>query len=253
MPTLSAAIIVLNEEANLPRWLEAVRPVADEIVAVDSGSTDRSVEILRQAGAKVAHRDWTGYADQRNYLAGLCAGDWILMLDADEVLGPQSTQSLLRFKADPPAGCVAYALPSRVWYFGRWLRFGGFYPEWKLRLYQKGAARWVSGEVHERLQTDGAQGRLPGLYDHYSYDSVADYRARAARYALAGARRMLAAGKRAGRLSGALHAAWAFISRYLIRLGFLDGTAGWWAAWLEAGYTYDKYARLADLRRGAKT
>jgi glycosyltransferase involved in cell wall biosynthesis len=159
MIKLSAAIIVRNEEANLPRWLAAVRPVAEEIVAVDSGSTDRTVEILEQAGARVARREWTGYADQRNYLADLCTGDWILMLDADEVLGPQSTESLLRFKAAPPAGCVAFALPSRVWYFGRWLRFGGFFPEWKVRLYKKGAARWVSDEVHERLQTAGARGR----------------------------------------------------------------------------------------------
>jgi (heptosyl)LPS beta-1,4-glucosyltransferase len=250
MPKLSLAIIVQNEEADLPRWLAAVRPVADEIVAVDSGSTDRTVEILEEAGARVVHRDWTGYADQRNYLADLCTGDWILMLDADEVIGPRFREALQEFKAAPEHQCNGYRLAARIWFFGHWLRFGGFYPEWNLRLYRKGAGRWVGQEVHERVDVDGPVGRMYVGYTHYSYDSVADYRARSARYALAAGQRMLAEGRRDGRLSGALHAAWTFAYRYLIRMGFLDGKTGWWAAWLEAGYTYDKYARLADLRRG---
>jgi len=249
MLKLSVAIIVQNEEKNLPRWLEAVIPLADEIVAVDSGSIDRTVEILEQAGARVYHRDWTGYADQRNFLADHCTGDWILMLDADEVINQECREVLGRAKANPEPIEDAFLLPSRVWFFGRWLRWGGFYPEWNLRLYRRGAARWARQEVHERLEVDGPTGRLPQcLYDHYSYDTVAEYRQRAARYAEAGARNMLAAGRGEGKLAGALHAAGNFLSRYLLRLGFLDGAAGWRAARLEAGYTWSKYARLAELR-----
>lgn len=250
MLRLSVAIIVHDEEKNLPRWLKAVAPVADEIVAVDSGSSDRTVELLEAAGAKVYHRDWTGYADQRNFLAEQCSGDWILMLDADEVINDTCVQVLHGFKANPEPGMAAYHLPSRVWFFGSWLRWGGFYPEWNLRLYRRGSARWARQEVHERLEVEGAVGRLETcLYDHYSYDSLADYRQRAVRYAEAGARAMLAAGRGEGRAAGALHAAWNFLFRYLFRLGFLDGAAGWHAARMEAAYTWRKYARLAELRR----
>lgn len=248
MIKLSVAVIVKNEEKNLPRWLKAVELVADEIVAVDSGSSDRTVEILEQAGAKVYHREWTGYSDQRNFLAEHCTGDWILMLDADEVINDECRRIVGSFKANPETGMDAYLLPSRVWFFGKWLRWGGFYPEWNPRLYRRGKAAWARQEVHERLEVDGSMGRLEGcVYDHHSYDSVEDYRERAARYADAGARHMLAAGKSCGPLTGPTHAAWAFVHRYLIRMGFLDGKAGWWAAWLEAGYTLRKYRRLAEL------
>ncbi|MBU4277331.1 MAG: glycosyltransferase family 2 protein [Proteobacteria bacterium] len=253
MIKLSAAVIVQNEEKNLPRWLKAVEGVADEIVAVDSGSTDRTVEILDLAGARVYHRAWTGYSDQRNYLAEQCTGDWILMLDADEVINRECIRLLKAFKANPEAGMDAYLMPSRVWFFGKWLRWGGFYPEWNPRLYRRGKGTWARQEVHERLEVKGPMGRLGDcIYDHYSYDSVEDYRERAMRYAEAGARHMLAAGKRCGPLTGPTHAAWAFVHRYLVRLGFLDGKAGWWAAWLEGVYTLEKYRRLAGLIREQK-
>ncbi|MCF8043180.1 MAG: glycosyltransferase family 2 protein [Desulfarculaceae bacterium] len=254
MIKLSAAIIVKNEGKNLPRWLKAVEGVADEIVAVDSGSSDRTVEILEQAGARVYHRDWTGYSDQRNFLAERCTGDWILMLDADEVINRECRRILRSFKANPEPEMAAYLMPSRVWFFGKWLRWGGFYPEWNPRLYRRGKGSWARQEVHERLEVDGRVGRLEGcVYDHHSYDSVEDYRERALRYAEAGAQAMLAAGKRPGRLTGPVHAAWAFVHRYLVRMGFLDGKAGWWAAWLEGGYTLEKYSRLARLIRGEKS
>lgn len=252
MIKLSAAVIVQNEEKNLPRWLKAVSQVADEIVAVDSGSTDRTMEILRQAGAKAEFRAWDGYAHQRNHADSLCSGDWILMLDADEVLTPESIQALRRFKREPEPVHDVLFMPSRVWFFGHFLRHGGFYPEWKPRLYRRGKARWARQQVHEHLETSGTSGRLEAIYDHFSYDSVADYRSRARVYAEAGARFMLAAGKRCGPLTGPSHAAWAFVHRYLVRLGFLDGKAGWWAAWLEGVYTLEKYRRLAEMIREAK-
>ncbi|MCF8034772.1 MAG: glycosyltransferase family 2 protein [Desulfarculaceae bacterium] len=253
MLKLSVAIIVQNEEKNLPRWIKSVAPVADEIVAVDSGSSDRTVELLEQAGAKVFHRAWTGYADQRNFLAEKCGGDWILMLDADEVINDQCAAVLRGFKANPEPEVDGYQLPSRVWFFGHRLRWGGFYQEWNLRLYRRNKGRWARQEVHERLEVEGEVGRLDTcLYDHHSYDSVEDYRQRTVRYAEAGARAMLAAGRGDGKLSGALHAAWNFFNRYLLHLGFLDGAAGWHAARMEAVYTWKKYSRLAGLRAERK-
>lgn len=250
MIKLSAAIIILNEEANLPRWLAAVQQVADEVVAVDSGSSDRSVRILEEAGARVEHRDWSGYADQRNFAHDLCQGGWILCLDADEVLDPAAIKTLKELKAAPPERYAAYELPSRLWFFGKWLRHGGLYPMWKVKLYHKAQGRWVRADVHERVEVSGPVGRLPdAFYDHYSYDSVDDYRSRRERYAAAGARHMLASGKKAGLLTGVGHAAWNFFHRYVLRLGFLDGRVGFLAAKLEAGYTLRKYALLADSRR----
>lgn len=249
---LSIAIIVQNEEANLPRWLKAVAPVADEIVAVDSGSSDRTVEMLERAGARVYHREWAGYADQRNYLAELCTGDWIFMLDADEVIDEECRRVLQALKANPEPAVDGFLVPSRVWFFGNLLRHGGFFPEWKVRLYRKGAGAWVRDQVHERLELTGDTGRLDGFYDHYSYDTIEEYRERAKRYAQAGARHMFEAGRRCGPLAAPAHAAWNFVHRYLLRLGILDGKAGLWAAWLESGYTMQKYRCLVRLIHEAK-
>ena len=247
MATLTAAVITKNEAANMPRWIAAVGPVADEIVAVDSGSTDNTVELLRQAGATVEHRDWTGYTDQRNRCIELAACDWVLFLDGDEFPDDELVESLKKLKdgSEPPE--AAYELAYKVFFFGRFLRHGGYYPEYHLRLHRRGKARWVAREVHERLEADGPVGRIAGHVHHHSYDTVGQYLRRAERYSAEAARQMHRAGKKAGPLTVAGHSAWTFIHRYFLRLGFLDGYEGWLAARLEAHYTFSKYARLVEL------
>lgn len=247
MARLSVALICQDEARRLPAWLAALAPVADEVVAVDSGSRDGSVEILRAAGAKVEHRDWTGYTDQRNHATGLCTGDWILFLDADEVIDGELAGALARLKAGPDPAEAGFELGYKVFFFGRFLRHGGYFPERHLRLFRAGRARWEKRAVHERLVVDGPLGRLPGYVHHHSYDSVGQYLARAARYSAEAAEQMRAAGRRASPLAAWGHAAWAFFSRYVLRLGFLDGWAGYLAARLEATYTLAKYARLVQL------
>lgn len=250
MPTLSVALICQNEEANLPAWLEAVAGVADQIVAVDSGSTDATLEILRAAGAVVQTRPWSGYSDQRNAAAGLCTGDWILFLDADERPDQQMRQALLALKQGPEPREAGLELGFKVFFFGRHLAHGGFGGERHLRLYRRGAGRWQSRQVHERLVVEGPVGLLPGKVEHHSYHSVGQYLARMQRYSAQAARQMHAAGRRVSGLSAWGHAAWAFVNRYLLRLGFLDGFEGYLAARLEALYTLVKYARLRELTRG---
>ncbi|MBI5521609.1 MAG: glycosyltransferase family 2 protein [Desulfarculus sp.] len=250
MPTLSVALICQNEEANLPAWLAAVAGVADQVVAVDSGSSDATLEVLRQAGAVVLERPWSGYTGQRNAAADLCTGDWILFLDADERPDAELRQALLALKQGPEPREAGFELGFKVFFFGRHLAHGGYGQERHLRLFRRGAGRWQSREVHERLVVEGTVGLMPGKVEHYSYHSVGQYLSRLERYSAQAARQMQAAGRRATGLSAWGHAAWAFVNRYLLRLGFLDGFEGYLAARLEALYTLVKYARLRELARG---
>ena len=248
-PELSLAIITLNEAENLPRWLEACAGLGDELVAVDSGSTDQTLELLAQAGARVLHRDWSDFADQRNYAAENCKGRWILFLDADEIPDKLLTESLAVFRRRPPAGPDFYELKRKVFFCGRFLRYGGFFPERVVRLYRRGAARW-SGRVHESLEAKGPRGTLSGYLEHYSYRTVGEYLSRMRRYSRMSAEQMHAQGQTAGPLAVWGHAFWAFFQRYLLRLGFLDGYQGYLAARLESLYTLAKYARLLELNQG---
>lgn len=248
MLRLSVALICQDEEARIPAWLEAVLPAADEVVAVDSGSRDATVELLRAAGARVEHRDWTGYSDQRNYAAGLCTGDLILFLDADERPDRDMVAALNRLKQGPPPAEAVLELPFKVFFFGRFLRRGGFFPEYHPRLFRAGAAHWARRQVHERLEAEGPAGRLEGGFvEHYSYETVGQYLRRLDRYTAQAAGQMFAEGRRTGALAAWGHGAWAFANRYLLRAGFLDGWEGYLAARLEGLYTFAKYARLREL------
>jgi glycosyltransferase involved in cell wall biosynthesis len=246
---LSVALICRNEQAVLPQWLEAVRPFADEIVAVDSGSSDATQDILRAAGARVEHRDWSGYADQRIYAESLCTGDWILFLDADEIPDAGFAYALNQLKQGPPPPEQALEIARKHVFCGRFLRHGGFFPEYILRLYRPGAARWVQREVHESLQASGPVGRVAGAVEHRSYNSVGDYLRRMERYSAEAAREMHKNGRRASAWDAVAHAGWCFFSRYFLRLGFLDGFEGYLAARLESLYTLAKYSRLREMQK----
>jgi glycosyltransferase involved in cell wall biosynthesis len=248
---LSVAIITRNEAENLPRWLEACAGLGDELVAADSGSDDGTVEMLEAAGARVLHREMTDFADQRNFLADNCQGNWIVFLDADEIPDHGLREALAEFRRDPPETPAVYELARKVFFFGRFLRHGGFFPERVARLYRRGTAQWV-GQVHESLAAQGPRGCLPGFLEHYSYRTVDEYLGRMRRYSRMAARQMHQQGKTATPLGAWSHAFWAFVSRYLLRLGFLDGYPGYLAARLESLYTLAKYARLLELNRGVE-
>src|SRR6266581_6691399 len=140
MNRISACLITFNEEHNLPRALDSLRGIADEIVVVDSGSTDRTLEIARERGAVTYHRAWTSYSEQKNYAAERATHDWILSLDADEELSTALQSSLLHWKETPPAGTV-YEVSRRTWYLGAWIRHSGWYPDFQRRLYRRDADR----------------------------------------------------------------------------------------------------------------
>jgi glycosyltransferase involved in cell wall biosynthesis len=245
MNRLSACIITLNEERNLPRLLESLRGIVDEVVVVDSGSADRTSDIAREFGAKVEFCKWTQYAEQRNRAARLASTDWILSVDADEVLTSELQSALLEWKRRPPQFDV-YEVARRTWYLGEWIRHSGWYPDFKKRLYRKDAAQFA-GSLHESLDHGGRCGRLAGDLLHYTIHEFAEHQANVEKYSTLAARQMYENGRRSWRGALWFAAPWSFFHTYVVRLGFLDGYRGVLIARMAAKTVRLKYAKLGQL------
>ncbi|HKW61212.1 MAG TPA: glycosyltransferase family 2 protein [Candidatus Acidoferrum sp.] len=252
MNRLSACLITLNEERNLPRALRSIEGIADEIVVVDCGSEDRTQEIARAQGAKVVVREWTNFADQKNFAAAAATNRWILSLDADEELSADLCQSLLDWKQREPEFAV-YEMARRARYLGAWIKHCGWYPDRRRRLYDRNAAKF-QGIVHESLQLEGRPGRLRGDLLHYTMNSFAEHEDKVERYATLAARQMYEAGKRSWRAAMWLAAPWTCFSTFVLRGGFLDGYCGWLISRMAARGVWLKFKKLGKLvdagRRG---
>lgn len=247
-----SAVILARDEAD--RIEPALASVAflDEVLVVDSGSRDGTPDLARRLGARVVDTDWPGYAEQRNRAAGLAAHDWVLMIDADERVDADLRGALEALRARPAEGPseAAFAVRRTVFALGRWIRHGGWGRERRLRLYDRRRARWA-GAVHEWLEVAGAEGPdLGGLLEHRPFRSVLDHWQRLGRYAELAARSMHAAGRRASWWDLWLRPGFRFVKMYLLRLGWLDGAAGFTLARFEAAYVLAKYARLRELQQG---
>jgi glycosyltransferase involved in cell wall biosynthesis len=245
MNLLSACLITLNEEENLPRALASLIGIADEIVVVDCGSQDRTQEIARAHRAKVITRAWTNFAEQKNAAVAAASYEWILSLDADEELSPELRKSLQDWKEKEP-GYAVYEFARRAWYVGGWIRHSGWYPDRQRRLFRRDAARF-SGIVHESLQFKSELGRLSGDLLHYTIRSFAEHEEKVERYTTLAAEQMYAAGKRSWR--GAMWAAtpWNWFKSYVLQLGFLDGSRGWVISRMAARSTWLKFKKLGKL------
>ena len=269
--TLSVVIITYNEEANIGRTLESVQPLVvdgkGEIIVVDSGSTDRTVEIARSHAAKVFVEDWKGYAAQKNYAIDKASGDWILSLDADESLDPTLVEELLGrggkgqhqwclTKLDAGNKSQALKVPSGFWiarrnhFLGRWIRHGGFWPDRKLRLFQRGAATFEDRLVHEDVKLNGPTAILDGAITHHSYPTLSDYIDHMNRYSSLGAEMAVANGPRGfSVINIVLRPLATFIYNYFFRVGFLDGREGLLLHLYHAVYVSWKYAKAWELSR----
>src|SRR5246127_1451365 len=194
MNRLSICIITLNEAHDLPRLLKSAEGIAEEIVVVDSGSTDATVEIARAAGARVLTRAWTNYAEQKNFAASQASEDWILLLDADEELSMELRASLLKWKTAPPQFPV-YEMARLAWFLGAWIHHSRWYPDWQRRLFDRRNARF-SGAIHESLQFQGAIGQLRGDLLHYTVRNLEEQRQKSDEYSTLAARAMFESGRR---------------------------------------------------------
>jgi glycosyltransferase involved in cell wall biosynthesis len=256
--TLSVAMIAMNEEANLHRTLESVR-WADEIILVDSGSRDRTLEIAQSFGAKTSYHAFGGHGEQKNVALDLCTSDWILLLDADEVLTPElqsEIRALLACGDDRAPRFNAWWIPRLNLYFGRWIRHGGFYPDLKLRLFRRGAARLSEGVgPHSTPQFSGPRGRLRGDMLHYAYPTLAVYLEHMSRYSSEIAELLAARGRTSQSWPAFLWNAVAnpaatFLYHYFFRLGFLDGREGLILHINHSIYIHWKFVKAWKIARG---
>ena len=250
MNRLTAILITLNEERNLPRALDSLAGLPDEILVLDAGSTDRTREIARQRGARVIEHAWTNYSDQRNFAATQAVHDWVLAIDADEELSPELRASLLAWKQQP-ASQAAYEFPRRARYLGKWIRHSGWYPDRKTRLYDRRRARFA-GTVHEAVQADGPVGRLSGDLLHHVIETPAEHAAKVEAYSTIAAQELFRAGKRTWLLPMLLVPPWTIVQKFILRAGFLDGWHGWRIARMSARYAWLKFKKLGELARNAK-
>jgi len=248
MATLSVCVITLNEEDRIGDCLSSIA-FADEIVVVDSGSTDRTVAIAREHGARVIVRGWPGSVAQKNFALEQAATDWVLCLDADERVSPPLAAQIRRAVAAAPAAIAGYRMARKTYYLGRWILHGGWYPDWKVRLVRRGRARWGGIDPHDRLEPQGPVGTLAGDLEHRTYRDIADHLRTIDRFTSVGAGELQARG-RSGALAGMLlNAPAKFVKMYVLKAGFLDGLPGFIVAVLGSYYVFLRYAKLWEMQR----
>ncbi|MCX8076553.1 MAG: glycosyltransferase family 2 protein [Aquificaceae bacterium] len=242
---LSVLILTKNEEDNIERVISSVKDIADEVVVVDSGSTDRTVDIARSLGAKVYYKEWQGYPQQLNYGIGLCSQDWVLILDADEEVSEELSRSIKRAVEKPEFD--VYRLCRRTYYLGKFLKHA-WYPEWRVRLFKKGSVVF-EGELHEKPVYKTKVGSLKGDLYHYSYRNLQDQYVKTINYAYKMAQIMHKSGKRFRVYNLFFNPLWHFFKVYFLQLGFLDGFRGFLVASSTFIYTFLKYKFLYEVER----
>ena len=249
MSTISAAIITFNEERNIRRCILALQKCVDEIVVLDSFSTDRTAEICKELGVKFLQKEWMGYSKAKNFLNEHTTCDYIFSIDADEAPNEELQQEILRIKAQGLNG--VYSINRITNYCGKWIHHSGWFPDVKIRIFPKEKAKWAGDLVHEELEYDKelTTSELNGLLEHYSYYSFKEHRQRADKYSLLTATKYAENGKKAGVFKPFLSGVGRFISMYILKKGFLDGKMGFKIAWISAQSNILKYKEVRRLSK----
>ena len=245
---ITLVVVARDEERNLPRCLDAADFCAETLV-VDSGSTDRTVAIARERGARVLERAWTGYRDQKNFGVEQAGQPWVLCLDADEVVTPELRASIeAAFRGGDPAA-DAFELNRHGVYAGRLINHSGWYPEWRTFLYRRGSAVWSGREPHPRVEFRGrVRARLDGDLLHYTYADLAEHLRKNAASARAAAAAMHEDGRRAGWTDLLIRPKFALLRRLVLQRAYLDGFRGLCIAVMAGVYTFLKYAHLREMQ-----
>ncbi len=238
---ITATIITLNEERNIARAIESLR-CCDEILIVDSGSTDRTVELSQNLGVRVLEAGWRGYAAQKNWAAEQAANEWILSLDADEALSEALEAEIWSLKKSGPKH-DAYTMPRLARYLGKWILHSGWYPDRKIRLYDRRKAKWVGEFVHESVHVSGKVGHLESNILHFTCDSLSEHLKTLDRYTTLAAQEIAARKLKVPLHKVIFDPAWTFLKSYFLQRGFLDGLEGLTIAYMAAFYTFLKYSK----------
>jgi len=247
---ISVCIITLNEKHHIRAACESVS-WADEIVVVDSGSTDRTREIAAECGARVLENSWPGFAAQKQFAAAQASHDWIFSLDADERVSEELRASITSLLSEPDVPADGYLISRRAFYMGRWIRGGGWYPDRQLRLYRKSMGSWQGAHIHEsvKMKPDARIAMLTGDLLHYTVrDAAEHHRMIGERYAPLGARKMLEQGRRTSPLKIATIGPATFIRNFVLKGGFRDGLAGFSIATFAAHHAFLKHLELWELQ-----
>jgi glycosyltransferase involved in cell wall biosynthesis len=257
MPKLSVVIITRNEELNILRCLESVKPVADEIVIVDSGSDDRTCQICRDSGCKVISREFDGYGNQKQFATDQATNDWVLSIDADEVLTEELQHEIIQLFHDPPKSQIpnptseilhpAYLIPFSLCFMGRILIHGGVGNEVHLRLFNRTQGGFTTVPVHEGIEVKGSAGRLNGRIIHYSYRDISHHIEKINTYTSQAAEGYRERGKSFSKTWVVMKFPLSFFSFYFLKLGLLDGYPGFIWSFLASVYSTLKVAKTIEL------
>ena len=245
---ISVVIITYNEEKRLEAALKSVVDIASEIVVVDRFSDDDTVKVAKKYTDLVFQRKWTNFSDQKNFGNSKTSFPWVLSLDADERVSPELREEILQLKEGEP-DCSGFSMPRQTYYLGRWIRHGGWYPDRKLRLFQKSKARWKGEYVHETLVIEGKVNNLKGSLHHFTYRNIRDHLERINTFSDLGAQKLYAQKKKCHWYHLALVPFLNFLKSYFWRAGFLDGFAGFVVSTLHGYSVFIRYAKLKEIWR----
>jgi glycosyltransferase involved in cell wall biosynthesis len=245
-PEISAIVVCFNEEHNIGRCLASLQ-WCDEIVVVDSFSTDRTVEICRRYTDRVIQRAWAGYRDQKAFAHSQATKEWVFLVDSDEEVSAELRDEIRSVLAAGGDGWAALAVPRLVHYLGRWWRRGGWYPDYDIRIFRRELARWGGTDPHEKIIVDGKVRRLRNPLYHYSYRDVADHWKRINHFTSVSAAEQKVSGRPWRSMDNLLRPPFRFLRAYVLKRGWLEGFPGYFVAATAAMYVFLKYAKLREL------
>ncbi len=245
---ISFCTIILNEEKNIKALIENINEIADEIIVIDSGSTDRGLKIAKEMGVKVLYNEWIDYTSQKNFAISKASNEWVFVLDADERLSDELKKNIKIIKAKE-TDKDGFLIARKSFYLGKWINHSGWYPERRIRFFKKSKGRYYGRFVHEGLAFDGKSEILSGDILHYSYKDVNDHMERLNKYSFLGAKRKKEEGKKFSFTKLFLSPFIRFITHYIVRFGFLDGFQGFLIAVFSGYYVFLREIKLWELSK----